>query len=143
MSNLQPFPTLDQSAEIGDVITTVNQLARIRQNDIANQTNQNAYINNIVIGPTQTVVAGHTTGTITYSQPAATAGYKLIMAYFSGYENDTTVSQTITYPTPFSVVPFIAQNATTLSITASTASFTINTPDSTATSTGLLILQGY
>jgi hypothetical protein len=143
MSSLQTFPTLPLNAQLGDVITLVNQLARIRQNDQAQWDNQNVSINKIVTGSTQSSLIGATTGSITYSMPVNTAAYKLIVAYASGYENDTTISQIITYPTQFTNTPVVTENGTTLTITSTTAALTISTPDSTATSTGLILVQGY
>jgi len=91
----------------------------------------------------QTTLTGATAGSIVYSMPYQGTSYKKFVAYVSGYENDTTTAQTITFPTAFIYSPIIVVNSTGLTLSANTTTLTISAPDSTTTYTGWIIIEGY
>jgi len=91
----------------------------------------------------QSTLSGTTAGTITYNMPFIGASYKKFVAYASGYENDTTTNQTITFPTAFAQTPAIIANTTGLTISASTTTLTITAPNSTTLYTGWIIIEGW
>jgi len=91
----------------------------------------------------QSTLVGTTAGSITYNMPFIGNSYKKFVAYASGYENDTTTNQTITFPTPFAQTPAIVANTTGLTISASTTTLTITAPNSTTTYTGWIIIEGW
>jgi len=104
-------------------------------------------------------VSGTTAGTVqpivleySVNTSSSLAGYKKMMFVFSGYENDTTTAQTIPYPSngaphnnqlSFVSTPVISANNTGLTISASTTGITITAPNSTATYSGIVIVEGY
>lgn len=87
--------------------------------------------------------AGTTAGTVYWNMPFQGAGYKKVVVYLSGYENDTTTAQTITFPTAFTDTPYIAANTASVpGVTVSTTALSIN-PDSTSTYSGWLVIEGF
>lgn len=93
-------------------------------------------------GPSSySTLAGTTAGTIDWSQPQQ-GFYKRFAALLTGYENDTTTSQSITFPTPFLSAPFTVANNTGLTITATTTTLTITAPDNTTLYSGIILLEG-
>jgi len=104
-------------------------------------------------------ISGTTAGTVqpivleySVNTSGSLAGYKKMMFVFSGYENDTTTAQTIPYPSngaphnnqlSFVSTPVISANNTGLTISASTTGITITAPNSTATYSGIVIVEGY
>jgi len=100
-------------------------------------------LNNIIINASQATLSGTTAGSIVYSMPFQGTSYKKFVAYANGYENDTTTAQSITFPTAFINAPIIVVNSTGLTLSANTTTLTISAPDSTATYTGWIIIEGY
>jgi hypothetical protein len=92
---------------------------------------------------TENSTPGTTAGTVKMSFITYTLTYKKLMVYFSGYENNTTTNQTINFPIPFLSYAIITGNNTGLTISASTTSITITSPNSTTTYSGLVIIEGY
>jgi len=99
--------------------------------------------NQCVALKTENSTSGTTTGTVTMKFITYTSSYKKLIIYLSGYENDTTTNQTISYPLPFSSYAIITGNNTGLTITASTSGITITSPNSTTTYSGIVIVEGY
>ena len=88
-------------------------------------------------------VAGTTAGTIYWTMPFQGTAYKKCIVYLSGYENDTTTAQTITFPTAFTDTPYIAANTASVpGVSVSTTALSIN-PDSTSTYTGWIVVEGF
>ncbi len=86
-------------------------------------------------------LTGTTSGTIVSSMPEQGIAKKFV-AFASGYENDTTTAQTITFPTAFVNSPIITSNTTGLSLTVSTTALTITAPDNTTSYSGVIIVEG-
>ncbi len=57
-------------------------------------------------------LAGTTAGSITYYEPIQQPGYKVFIAYLNGYQNNTGVAQTITFPQSFTNSPAIITDGT-------------------------------
>jgi len=91
----------------------------------------------------QSTLNGTTAGSITYFMPFQGNSYKKFIAYVNGYENDTTTSQSITFPTAFLTVAGITFNSTGLTLSTSLTALTISAPNSTTTYTGMIIIEGY
>jgi len=88
-------------------------------------------------------VAGTTAGTIYWTMPFQGTAYKKCIVYLSGYENNTTTAQTITFPTAFTDTPYIAANTASVpGVSVSTTALSIN-PDSTSTYTGWIVVEGF
>jgi len=98
---------------------------------------------NVTINASQSTLSGTTAGSIVYSMPLQGTVYKKFIAYANGYENDTTTSQSINFPTAFTNAPIIVVNSTGLTLSTNTTTLTISAPDSTATYTGWIIIEGY
>lgn len=92
--------------------------------------------------PNTTSLAGTTAGSITWSQYFQ-KGYNAFTAQALAYENDTTIDQTITFPTPFVNVPEIVYNNSGLTVTATTTTLTITAPNSTTLFTGIIKVEGF
>jgi len=111
----------------------------------------NISIDNINLGsgasltsyPLQSTTNGTTAGTVFMNGVKYTQKYKKYMITFSGYENDTTTNQTISYPLPFSTSAVISANNTGLTISTTTSGITITSPNSTTTYSGIVIVEGY
>ena len=88
-------------------------------------------------------LSGTTAGTATARVVEYSYRYKKIIIYFSGYENDTTTNQTLTYPITFSTIANITANTSGLTVSTSTTELTITAPDSTTTYSGVVIVEGY
>ena len=82
-----------------------------------------------------------TSGGGTIFMPLQGNGKQVILT-FGAYENDTTTSQTIDFPTAFGVTPLILGNNTGLTLTASTTGVTITAPDSTTAYSGTAVIMG-
>ena len=93
--------------------------------------------------PTQSTTNGTTAGTVSMNAVEFRAEYKKYVITFSGYENDTTTNQTINYPLPFSSYAVITGNNTGLTVSTTTTGITITAPNSTATFSGIVIVEGY
>ena len=85
-------------------------------------------------------LAGTTAGTVEYAQTGGTI--KKFVGVASGYENDTTTNQTITFPIAFVNTPIVSANNTGLTISASTTTLTITAPDVTTTYSGIVVVEG-
>jgi len=120
-------------------IATYNNLLSNANTWTATQT-FNAAINSNI---SQSTLSGTTAGSIVYSMPFQGSSYKKFIAYASGYENDTTTAQSITFPVFFSTVAGITYNSTGLNITNSLTDLIIIAPDSTTTYTGMIIVEGF
>jgi len=90
----------------------------------------------------QTTLAGSTAGSITYSMPTAEGTYKKFVAYASGYENDTTTAQTISFPVAFVNTPYVATAPSGLISSTTTTGITLAS-GTTTTYTGWIIIEGY
>jgi len=87
-------------------------------------------------------LAGETAGSVSYSE-INLGGIKIAMAYFNGYENDTTTNQTITFPIAYGNTPeIVVGNSTLPTLSASTTELTITAPDATTTYTGFALIIG-
>jgi len=93
--------------------------------------------------PTQSSTNGTTAGTVKMDAVTYRTSYKKYVITFSGYKNDTTTSQTINFPLPFTTSAIIIANNTGLTISASISGITITSPDSTTTYSGIVIIEGY
>jgi hypothetical protein len=87
-------------------------------------------------------LAGTTAGSVTWAQYLQGA-FKAFAAQFLSYENNTTNSQTITFPTPFTNTPVVTTNTTGLTVTVSTTTLTINAPNNTTLYTGVIKVEGF
>lgn len=96
---------------------------------------------NMAANPATTSLAGTTAGTIDWAQPER-GTRKVFIAVASGYENDTTTAQTITFPVAFANTPAVSVNTTGLTVTATTTTLTITAPDSTTTYSGVIEVLG-
>jgi YVTN family beta-propeller protein len=90
----------------------------------------------------QTTLTGSTAGSITYSMPTAEGAYKKFVAYASGYENDTTTAQTISFPVAFTNTPYVVTAPSSLISNISTTGITLAS-GTTTTYTGWIIIEGY
>lgn len=97
---------------------------------------------NLQIVPTS-VTSGTTAGNISFLLTEYSSNLKKYVITFSGYENDTTTNQTISFPVQFSSYAVITGNNTGLTISASTTGITITSPNSTTTYSGIVIVEGY
>jgi len=95
---------------------------------------------NINVG--QTTLTGTTAGSIVYSMPEQGSSYKKFIAYASGYENDTTTAQTISFPVAFVNTPYVATAPSGLISSTTTTSITLAS-GTTTTYTGWIIIEGY
>lgn len=86
---------------------------------------------------------GTTAGNIQYFAPVLNGYKKSVYFNVNGYENNTAVNQTITFPTAFLLTPVIAENNTGLTLAATTTTLTITAPNSTTTFTGYIEINGY
>jgi len=89
-----------------------------------------------------TSLSGTTAGSVQWSQYFQ-GQFKAFAAQFIGYENDSTTSQTITFPTPFVNTPVVVVNTTGLTITVTTTTLTIGAPDNTTTYSGIVEVKGF
>ena len=88
-----------------------------------------------------TSLAGSTSGTVNWVMPQQGTDKKLVVT-FSGYENDTTTDQTITFPVAFTTQAAVTANTTGLSISVSLTTLTITAPDNTTAYNGVVIVEG-
>jgi len=95
------------------------------------------------IGSRGTTTSGTTAGTVAMQFEAYRPLYKKLLIGVSGYENDTTTNQTISFPLSFSTYAGVTMNTTGLTVSASTSGITITSPNSTTTYSGMIIVEGY
>lgn len=86
--------------------------------------------------------AGTSGGTVYWVQSARGSALKIVVIYLSNYENDTTTSQTITYPVPFALGMAILNAISGISITSSLTAATIVTNDNTTVYDGTAVIIG-
>lgn len=96
---------------------------------------------NMAAKPTAVSLAGTTAGTIDWVQPER-GTRKVFTAVASGYENDTTTAQTITFPVAFANTPAVSVNTTGLTVSATTTTLTITAPDTTTVYNGVIEVLG-
>lgn len=89
-----------------------------------------------------TSFAGTTAGTVYWVMPFQGSGYKKVLVYLDGYENDTATAQTITYPTAFVQTPNIYNPAGVAGVSTTTTELSID-PDNTTAYTGWIVVEGY
>ena len=92
---------------------------------------------------TQTSVTGTTAGHAVWSEPEQGLSRKSALVYLNGYENTTATAQTITLPTSFATVGYVATDGGSCTgVTVSGATVTL--PSSMGgTQTGLCKIEGY
>lgn len=97
------------------------------------------------VNPNVTVnsLAGTTAGTVYYSQPFAGSGYKKVIVWFDGYEDDTTTGQSFNFPTAFGTVANLVSNDSGLTLTASLTALSITAPDATTVYSGVAVVEGW
>jgi hypothetical protein len=97
-----------------------------------------------------TTVNGETSGAFYWTMPFQGPSYKKVIVYFDSYVNDSTTSQSITFPTAFTTLASITSNSTNGLSTStsnptlqlSNTELTIN-PDNTTVYTGIIIIEGF
>jgi hypothetical protein len=89
-----------------------------------------------------TTLTGTTAGSVQWSQYMQ-GQFKAFAAQFLGYENNSTTSQTIAFPTPFVNTPVIVTNTTGLTITVTTTTLTITSPNNTTLYSGIVKVEGF
>jgi len=94
------------------------------------------------INVSQTTLTGTTAGSIVYSMPEQGSSYKKFIAYASGYENDTTTAQTISFPVAFTNTPYVVTSPSGLISSTTTTGITLAS-GTTTTYTGWVIIEGY
>lgn len=85
--------------------------------------------------------AGTTAGTV-YWDYTRVGSIKKVVIYLSGYENDTTTAQTITFPVPFAYTPLLNNPTSVPGVTVSTTSISID-PNNTTVYSGYLTVEGF
>lgn len=85
--------------------------------------------------------AGTSGGTVKGNQNTL-FGTTSVVVYFNAYVNSTATNQTIDYAYPFTNEAQISSNDTGLVISATTAGFTITSPDNATAYSGILNIVG-
>jgi hypothetical protein len=94
-----------------------------------------------VPGHSQTVLAGTTAGSVTWTLTGSTPWDKRFVAFLNGYSNTTVTAQTIIFLLPYSAAPAVVKDATSASTATAT---TLTLPASMGSPvTGYIILEGY
>ena len=125
--------TLSDTLKVTDAVTMDSTLS-VADAATADGFNPSVTVNSL---------AGTTAGTVSYVQPFAGSGYKKVLLWFDGYENDTTTAQTITYPTAFATAAGVTGNTSGLTLSTSLTTLTITAPDATTTYTGFAEAEGW
>lgn len=123
----------------GTVTSTQIGSATITGSNIASGTIANSNL----VNPTINSLAGTTAGTLYYVEPFTLGNYKKVIVNVSGYENDTTTNQNITYPTAFATVAAVTSNTSGLTVSTTITTLTITAPDSTTVYNGVITIEGY
>jgi hypothetical protein len=123
----------------GTVTSTQIGSATITGSNIASGTIANSNL----VNPTINSLAGTTAGTLYYVEPFTLGNYKKVIVNVSGYENDTTTNQSITYPTAFATVAAVTSNTSGLTVSTTITTLTITAPDSTTVYNGVITIEGY
>ena len=113
----------------------------VNNGTILNYTRRNVTSTRPDLSPSTT--NGTTAGTVKQVTYEYQQYYKKTVLYFSGYENDTTTNQSITFSLAFVTMAAITSNTTGLTITATTTGITITAPDNTTTYSGIVVVEGY
>ncbi len=93
--------------------------------------------NQFALNTTQSYIIGSDMGSISWSMPFNGESYKKVILYFDNY-TDTGV--TITYPVPFSRIPYIYGDNLAVQCSSTTTTLTIGTCNS---ETGFVFIEGY
>ncbi len=108
-----------------------------------------SYVGGLSVGNISEALTSVTPGTtagnvfMTTFFVAGSSGYpSMQVVYVSGYENDTTTSQTIPWPQAFSNYAYAVTNSTGLSVSATTTGLTITTPGDTSVFEGMILVIG-
>ncbi len=91
----------------------------------------------------ETTLAGETAGNVIAKVIDSNPGYKKILLYVNGYENDTTTDQSLTYPIAFSTIAEITSNTTGLTVSTTNTALAITSPDATTIYSGIIVVEGY
>jgi len=144
MNVLGVAPDAIGKLEVDGVTLTTNAQGAITLNLANPNTWTAAQTFNASINPniSQSTLSGTTAGSVVYSMPFQGTSYKKFIAYANGYENNTTTSQSITFPVAFSTVAGITYNSTGLTLTNSLTALTITGGNTTAY-TGMIIIEGF
>jgi hypothetical protein len=87
-------------------------------------------------------LAGTTAGSVALTE-INMGGVKITILYFSGYENDTTTDQTMSFPLAYTNAPTVVIGGSTLpAVSASASTITITAPDSTTAYSGTCLMIG-
>ncbi len=129
------------STQIGSATITGSNIASatITGSNIASGTISDSNL----VNPTINSLAGTTAGTLYYVEPFTLGNYKKVIVNVSGYENDTTTNQSITYPTAFATVAAVTSNTSGLTVSTTITTLTITAPDSTTVYNGVITIEGY
>ena len=95
----------------------------------------------VSVGGNVSTLAGATAGTVVSTMPFQ-GEYKKFVAYVTGYENNTTTDQSVTYPVAFTQQAAVGINSTGLTVSASLKALTITAPDNTTTYSGTAVIMG-
>ena len=108
-----------------------------------------SYVGGLSVGNISEALTSVTPGTtagdvlMTTFFVAGSSGYpSMQVVYVSGYENDTTTSQTIPWPQAFSYYAYAVTNSAGLSVSATTTGLTITAPDDTSVFEGMILVIG-
>lgn len=91
--------------------------------------------------PAPTVINGSTSGFIQW-WPIAEGTVKRYLFYLNAYQNDTTTSQTVTFPQSFSYTPLVNNQSGAPGVSVTTKELVVN-PDTTSTYTGYIEVTGF
>lgn len=138
------FTTSGSAVGTGILVTAATTGNWIENNSISSRFATDINWNSTVPGGPQTLTTlnGTTAGTLVYSMLKWLPNDKKFKGYFSGYENNSAVNQTVTFPVPFVNTPIIIGNDSGLTITASTTTLTITAPNSVTLYSGNIIVEG-
>ena len=88
-------------------------------------------------------ITGTTAGSLKCKPANIQSGYKKVIIYLDGYENDSTTAQTYTYPVPFSTVAEITSNTASVPVVSTSLTEFSIAPDTTTAYTGIIVIEGY
>jgi hypothetical protein len=95
----------------------------------------------LALNTVQGTLSGTTAGSITWYQPLTGTGWKRVLAYLTGYQNNTATAQAFTFQAAFTKPPYLARDDSG-GATASTSTLTL--PVSMATAkTGWVVVEGF
>ena len=127
---------------IGQSNFTVNDTGQVYTlNNTLDDSQGNMIVSGAVSVTSNSTLTGTTSGSVEHTMPM-NGYYKKFVAYASGYVNNTTTNQTITFPTAFTNTPVVTTNSSGLTLSASTTTLTITAPNTTTAYSGLIIVEG-